>query len=276
MSTARGQVPGWRGGTCRRSSPRGRRSGSGTTGSRPTAPWIGCWPRCRLRPTRRASWTGGSALTSRWLGCISTARPRAGRPASLPAPPSIGSSSTTSRRCGSSSKPATCCSSDHPASARPTAIGLAPQSRRGRLPHLLHHRRRPRRPLPPRRHRRPLGHHHALLRRPDPAGHRRTRLPPAARRRRRRAVPSRQPTPPEDLDRADHQPRHRQLGQVLGDDMLAAAMLDRLLDRSVVMHLDGDSYRLRSHHAHADTLRQAVRRDLRPTIFTTAQGGDFR
>ena len=51
-------------------------------------------------------------------------------------------------------------------------------------------------------------------------------------------------------------------GHVLGDDMLAAAMLDRLLDRSVVMHLDGDSYRLRSHHARADTLRQAVRRDL--------------
>jgi DNA replication protein DnaC len=51
-------------------------------------------------------------------------------------------------------------------------------------------------------------------------------------------------------------------GQVLGDDMLAAAMLDRLLDRSVVMHLDGDSYRLRSHHARADTPRQAVRRDL--------------
>src|SRR4051794_26846475 len=51
-------------------------------------------------------------------------------------------------------------------------------------------------------------------------------------------------------------------GQVLGDDMLAAAMLDRLLDRSVVMHLDGDSYRLRSHQARTDTLRQAVRRDL--------------
>ena len=51
-------------------------------------------------------------------------------------------------------------------------------------------------------------------------------------------------------------------GNVLGDEMLAAAMLDRLLDRSVVMHLDGDSYRLRSHHARADTLRQAARRDL--------------
>lgn len=31
------------------------------------------------------------------------------------------------------------------------------------------------------------------------------------------------------------------------NEMLAAAMLDRFLDRSVVMHLDGDSYRLRSH-----------------------------
>lgn len=47
-------------------------------------------------------------------------------------------------------------------------------------------------------------------------------------------------------------------GNVLGDEMVAAAMLDRLLDRSVVMHLDGDSYRLRSHHARTDALRKAV------------------
>ena len=42
-------------------------------------------------------------------------------------------------------------------------------------------------------------------------------------------------------------------GSVFGDEMVAAAMLDRLLDRSVVMHLDGDSYRLRSHHAQPRT-----------------------
>lgn len=48
-------------------------------------------------------------------------------------------------------------------------------------------------------------------------------------------------------------------GNVLGDEMVAAAMLDRLLDRSVVMHLDGDSYRLRSHHARSENLRKAVR-----------------
>ena len=32
-------------------------------------------------------------------------------------------------------------------------------------------------------------------------------------------------------------------------------MLDRLLHRSVVLTLDGDSYRLRDHHARNDTLR---------------------
>jgi DNA replication protein DnaC len=47
-------------------------------------------------------------------------------------------------------------------------------------------------------------------------------------------------------------------GSVLGDEMVAAAMLDRLLDRSVVLHLEGDSYRLRSHQARANNLRNAV------------------
>ncbi len=50
-------------------------------------------------------------------------------------------------------------------------------------------------------------------------------------------------------------------GSVLGDEMLAAAMLDRLLDRSVVMHLDGDSYRLHGHHARSNALREATRPD---------------
>jgi DNA replication protein DnaC len=47
-------------------------------------------------------------------------------------------------------------------------------------------------------------------------------------------------------------------GEVLGDTTVAAAMLDRLLHRSVVLTLDGDSYRLRDHHARADTLRRAT------------------
>jgi len=45
-------------------------------------------------------------------------------------------------------------------------------------------------------------------------------------------------------------------GEILGDTTVAAAMLDRLLHRSVVMNLDGDSYRLREHHARNEHLRR--------------------
>ena len=47
-------------------------------------------------------------------------------------------------------------------------------------------------------------------------------------------------------------------GEILGDTTVAAALLDRLLHRSVVINLDGDSYRLRNHHAAADQLRQTT------------------
>ena len=47
-------------------------------------------------------------------------------------------------------------------------------------------------------------------------------------------------------------------GDILGDTTVAAALLDRLLHRSVVINLDGDSYRLRHHHAAADQLRQTT------------------
>jgi len=47
-------------------------------------------------------------------------------------------------------------------------------------------------------------------------------------------------------------------GEILGDTTVAAAMLDRLLHRSVVLNLDGDSYRLRDHHARTDTLRRTA------------------
>ncbi len=43
-----------------------------------------------------------------------------------------------------------------------------------------------------------------------------------------------------------------------GDPVVAAAMLDRLLHRGVVIAIDGPSYRLRSHTARAETLRTAV------------------
>jgi len=44
-------------------------------------------------------------------------------------------------------------------------------------------------------------------------------------------------------------------GEILGDNTVAAALLDRLLHRSVVLTLDGDSYRLRQHHTRNENLR---------------------
>ena len=48
-------------------------------------------------------------------------------------------------------------------------------------------------------------------------------------------------------------------GQVLGDTTVAAALLDRLLHRSVVIDISGDSYRLRDHQARTDNIRRALR-----------------
>ena len=47
-------------------------------------------------------------------------------------------------------------------------------------------------------------------------------------------------------------------GEVLGDTTVAAALLDRLLHRSVVLDIGGDSYRLRDHNARTHTLRAAA------------------
>ncbi|MHB8299062.1 MAG: ATP-binding protein [Dermatophilaceae bacterium] len=47
-------------------------------------------------------------------------------------------------------------------------------------------------------------------------------------------------------------------GEILGDTTVAAALLDRLLHRSVVLDIGGDSYRLRDHQARTQTLRAAA------------------
>jgi DNA replication protein DnaC len=44
-------------------------------------------------------------------------------------------------------------------------------------------------------------------------------------------------------------------GKIFDDPMVAAAMLDRLLHRSVVFNIDGESYRMRAHRARAERLR---------------------
>ena len=47
-------------------------------------------------------------------------------------------------------------------------------------------------------------------------------------------------------------------GQIFDDPTVAVAMLDRLLHRSVVFNIDGESYRMRSHRARAENLHKAV------------------
>lgn len=47
-------------------------------------------------------------------------------------------------------------------------------------------------------------------------------------------------------------------GDRLGDPMLAAAVLDRLLHRGIVVAIDGPSYRMRAHQQRAQQLRQAL------------------
>jgi len=47
-------------------------------------------------------------------------------------------------------------------------------------------------------------------------------------------------------------------GRIFDDATVAAAMLDRLLHRSVVFDIDGDSYRMRTHRARVENLRKGV------------------
>jgi DNA replication protein DnaC len=48
-------------------------------------------------------------------------------------------------------------------------------------------------------------------------------------------------------------------GKIFDDPVVAAAMLDRLLHRSVVFNIDGDSYRMREHRARSERLRPRQR-----------------
>lgn len=55
-------------------------------------------------------------------------------------------------------------------------------------------------------------------------------------------------------------------GKIFDDPMVAAAMLDRLLHRSVVFSIDGESYRMQQHRARSEAMRPRSRR--------MANGGD--
>jgi DNA replication protein DnaC len=75
-------------------------------------------------------------------------------------------------------------------------------------------------------------------------------------------------------------------GRIFDDPTIAAAMVDRLLHRSVVFNIDGDSYRMRVHQARAEHLRKGVmapssrQADVRPARALTwgvsmIKGGEF-
>ena len=62
----------------------------------------------------------------------------------------------------------------------------------------------------------------------------------------------------------DEQPRGTsasgisQWSQIFDDPVVAAAMLDRLMHRSVIVPIDGDSYRMRTHQHHTNDLRKGL------------------
>jgi DNA replication protein DnaC len=53
-------------------------------------------------------------------------------------------------------------------------------------------------------------------------------------------------------------------GDRLADPMLAAALLDRLLHRGIVVAIDGPSFRMRAHQQRSDQLRRALARQGQP------------
>ena len=63
-------------------------------------------------------------------------------------------------------------------------------------------------------------------------------------------------------------------GKIFDDPMVAAAMLDRLLHRSVVFNIDGDSYRMRAHRARSEKLPKGVSHQNREVVSASPHPGD--
>ncbi len=47
-------------------------------------------------------------------------------------------------------------------------------------------------------------------------------------------------------------------GEIFEDTTVAAAILDRLLHRATVVHIDGESYRMRGHREKLNELREGI------------------
>ena len=147
------------------------------------------------------------------------------------------------------------------------AVALARASIDARLSDLLHNGRRSGGPLSPGGPRRTVGHHHALLRRTETAGHRRGRLPALAN---EAAAALFQVITQRYLKSSTVLTTNLGVGswgKIFDDPMVAAAMLDRLLHRSVVFNIDGESYRMRTHRARAEKLTKGVRPPPRRSLW---------
>jgi DNA replication protein DnaC len=142
--------------------------------------------------------------------------------------------------------------------------GSRPGFHRYGLSDVLHNGRRPGGPLSPGRSRRTVGHHHVLFAGPrllviDEVSY----LPLAN----EAAAALFQVMTQRYLKSSTVLTTNLGVGswgKIFDDPMVAAAMLDRLLHRSVVFNIDGESYRMRTHRARAEKLVKGVK----PTIKT--------
>ena len=63
-------------------------------------------------------------------------------------------------------------------------------------------------------------------------------------------------------------------GEIFDDTTVAAAILDRLLHHATVLQIDGDSYRMRDHHARLQTLRAGLNHPTEGGEFSRSQLGN--
>lgn len=85
---------------------------------------------------------------------------------------------------------------------------------------------------------------------PDPPGapgRRRDRLPARQPQRRHPLLPARQPALRARLDRVTSNQGFERWGEILHEEVMAAALLDRLLHRCHIVNIRGNSYRMRRH-----------------------------
>ena len=138
------------------------------------------------------------------------------------------------------------------------AVALAVAACSRRLLDLLHQPRRSRPPAPRRRSRRTVRQEAPDLPAPRGPGPRRGRLPPTGPGRGEHGVPADQPPLRTRLVILTSNKAFSEWGHVFADDVLATAILDRLLHHCHVISINGPSYRLKDRASLAPTPQHRV------------------